>query len=102
MPLCIVTGSLKDSSGDAVTNAKLRVRVPVPTFNAASELIVPLEQEVTPDTSGNFTLTLQTSFTFICDVFYPPNADDSQRIITYALNIPATTTASFQSVIMSE
>ena len=102
MPLCVVTGHLHDSAGVAVTNASVKVRLLTPTFNSNDILIMPVEQSVVPNGSGIFTLTLQQSMSFACDVFFPPNSEDSQRSWTYALSVPATTTANFSDIIVSE
>lgn len=101
MPLCTVTGKLVDAKAVPVTNASVRVR-PTATFFVGGNLVVPTEQSVLPDTSGNFTLTLEQSRTYICSVFFPPNAEDSQREITYAIQTPAAISASFESVVIVE
>lgn len=101
MALCVVSGRLIDSKGDPVTNAEITARLTSPIVEG-TDLIVPTEQSVSTNASGQFTLTLHTSATFVCLVQYPPNAEDSQRLLSYALQTTAATSADFTSIIMNQ
>lgn len=100
MATCAVSGTLKDTTEAAITSVSVCVRpASALSFNATT-LIMPKEQEVTTDSSGNFTLTLSQSWTYLCCVSYPPNATDSAKRIHYTLSVPAATTANFNSIVL--
>ena len=101
MPTCAVVGKLLGPNGSPLDNAEIRVR---PTFSqfVGNNLIAPHEVSVTIDATGNFTLTLEQSLTYICTVNYPPNDTDGFKSVYFALSIPAITTADFSSVILTD
>lgn len=101
MATCAVSGNCIDPSGTAISSVSIIARVNQPVFSS-TELVTPLQVSVQTDTSGNFTLTLQQSISVIFTVMYPSIGTDPQRIFNYTGNIPATTTADFSSVVVSE
>jgi hypothetical protein len=101
MATCAVTGQLIGTDGVGIANATIRVR-PVGGQFFGNAMLVPHAQSVTVDASGNFTLTLQQSLQVICSIQYPPNDTDAYKEITMALSVPATTTADFSSIVVTE
>lgn len=101
MATCAVSGNMIDASGAAQQSVTVYARVVQPVFSGTS-LVTPTRISTYTDASGNFTLTVQQSVSVIFTVQYPPVGTEPQRIQSYTGTIPATTTASFSSVITSE
>lgn len=101
MATCAVSGTILDPSGTAISSATVYARITQPTISGAS-VISPYTLSTVTDTSGNFTLTIQQSISVIFSVQYPIVGTEPMRTFTYTGNIPATTTASFTSVIVTE
>ncbi len=87
--------------GSALQSVMVVARVTNPVFSGTA-LVTPAELEAETDSSGNFVLTIQQSVSVIFTVQYPPVGVEPMRTYTYSANIPATTTADFSSVIVSE
>lgn len=101
MATCAVSGSLVTPAGDAATSVTVYARVSQPCV-VGSSMVSPLMVSATTDASGNFTLTLQQSISVIFTVQYPVIGTEPLRQFYYTGNIPATSTASFTSVIVQE
>jgi hypothetical protein len=101
MATCAVSGQLLQLDGSALQSVSVVARVTNPVFSGTA-LIMPAELDAETNASGNFTLTLQQSVSVIFTVQYPPIGTEPLRTYTYSANIPATTTANFSSVIVSE
>lgn len=101
MATCAISGNIVDPSGTAISSVTITARVNQPVLSGTT-LIAPAQVSAATDTSGNFTLTLQQSTSVILTVMYPPVGTEAQLVYSYTANIPATTTASFSSVIVIE
>lgn len=101
MATCAVTGNIIDVSGTAIASVTVLARVAQPEISGTS-LVTPLQLSVQTDSSGNFTMTLQQSISVIFTIMYPSIGTDPKRIFNYTGNVPATTTADFTSVVVTE
>jgi hypothetical protein len=101
MATCLVSGPLLDPSGTALTSVTIYARITNPTLSGTS-LVTPFQLSVQTDSSGNFAMTLQQSISVIFTIQYPSIGTDPKRNAYYTGNIPATTTADFSSVIVTE
>lgn len=101
MATCLVSGNIVSPSGTAISSVTVFARVNQPVLSGTS-LVTPLQLSVQTDSSGNFAMTLQQSISVIFTIMYPSIGTDPQRNAYYTGNIPATTTASFSSVIVTE
>lgn len=101
MATCAISGTMQDSGGSAATSVTVIARIPAPQL-LGTTLVTPFEISTVTDSSGNFTLTVQQSLSVIFTVQYPIVGTEPLRIFNYTGNIPATTTASFSSVIVIE
>lgn len=100
MATCTVSGTITNSAETGLLSVEVCARpAGCLSFNATT-LIVPKEQETTTNASGNFTLTLSQSWTYICSVAYPPNDVDSAKLVFFTLSVPAATTANFNTIVM--
>jgi hypothetical protein len=101
MATCLVSGTLLTGAGEAATSVTVAARVPQATL-IGNSMITPYEVSVATDTSGNFALTLQQSLQVIFTVTYPTVGTEPMRSQTFTATVPATTTASFSSIIVVE
>ncbi len=101
MATCAVTGNIIDPQGTAISSVMILARVNQPIVSSLS-LVTPIEVWTTTDASGNFTLTLQQSVSVIFTVKYPIIGTEPMRQFDYTGNIPAATSAQFNSVIVIE
>jgi hypothetical protein len=101
MATCAVSGNIVDPSGTAISSVTVYARVSQPVLSG-STLVTPLQLSVQTDTNGNFVMTIQQSISVIFTLLYPSIGTDPKRIFNYTANIPATSTASFSNVIVTE
>lgn len=101
MATCLVSGTILQPSGVAASSVTVYARVPNPVV-VGSTLIEPNVISVATDVSGNFALTVQQSISVIFTVQYPIVGTEPMRTYSYTGNIPATTTASFNNIIVVE
>lgn len=101
MATCAVSGNITGIDGVALQSVTVEARINAPVLSGTT-LLIPALSEVATDASGNFTLTLQQSISVIFTVMYPPIGTEPQLIYQYTGTIPASTTASFSSVITVE
>lgn len=98
MSTCAVSGTIKDSQETALLSVQVTARPMTSISLDATTLLVPKWISTVTDSSGNFTLTLSQSQTYLCQIMYPPNSGDSAKIATFSLSTPATTTANFNTI----
>lgn len=101
MANCLVSGTILDPAGSAVTSATVFARLVAPTV-LGTTLVTPFEISAATDASGNFSITVQQSLTVIFTVKYPNSGSEMLRTYNYTGTIPAAATASFTSVITIE
>jgi hypothetical protein len=101
MAICLVSGTILDPAGSAVTSATVYARVLQPTV-LGTALITPYEVSASTDTSGNFSITVQQSLTVVFTVQCPVAGSEPMRSYTYTGTIPGTATATFSSIITIE
>jgi hypothetical protein len=101
MATCAVSGNIISPAGAVVVSTTVEARVNQGTFSSTS-LVMPLVIGTTTDSSGNWVLTVQQSLTVMFTVSYPPTDTDPVRKQVFTATIPATTTASFSSIVASE
>lgn len=101
MAICLVSGTILDPSGAAVTSATVYARLVAPTV-LGSTLVTPFEVSAATNASGNFSITVQQSLTVIFTVKYPDSASDPVRTYNYTGTIPGAATATFTSIITVE
>ncbi len=101
MATCAVSGSVLDIDGTPAMSVTVFARIPAPQVSGTS-VLVPFEISSVADASGNFVMTIQQSISVIFTVQYPIVGTEALRIFNYAGTIPATTTASFSSIIVVE
>lgn len=100
MATCTVTGKVTDSSETALASVDVTFR-PVAGLvsTTLSALFVPKALTVATDTSGNFTMTLSQGLSGVMEFRYPPDASSTARLISYAVSVPALTSADFSAII---
>lgn len=101
MATCAIAGVIQGPDEAAILSAEVRARLIFPVFSGTS-LLVPEEVSTVTNSSGQFTLTLSQSQTYLFTVLYPPNITDSTLRVSYAISVPAAVTASFSNIIISE
>jgi hypothetical protein len=97
MATCTVSGVLKDVSDTAIQSATIAARVVTPYFSTTIQ-IAPKEITTTTASNGSWSLVLIQGASAIVTIKYPPNATDSARIYTYAITVPAASTANFSDL----
>jgi hypothetical protein len=102
MSTCAVSGVIKDSAESGLLSVDVCARPAGALSLSATTIIVPKEQEVTTNSSGEFTLTLSQGWTYLCVINYPPNTEDSAKRLYVTLSVPVATTANFNSIVMVE
>ncbi len=100
MATCAISGAVVDASETAVGNVVVKFVVTTPYANgSATNWFIPKEVSVTTSTlTGAWTMTLSQGLSGIMSFDYPPNSTDSARRIQYAIVVPATPTASFNTL----
>lgn len=99
MAICTITGTIVDSTATGINGATIKFNVTAPQLDVANNLIMPFEVNTTSNSSGVFTLALDQGISGICAIEYPPNSTDSNRRHTFSILVPATSTATFASLI---
>ncbi len=97
MATCAVSGNIKDPSETAISGVTVKASIVNPFFVGTSQ-IVPKEISTTTDSSGNWTLNMTQSQSFIVTIEYPPNSIDTPRKQKYAITTPASASATFASL----
>lgn len=99
MALCTISGKLVDASETAISGVVIKASIVTPNANSsATQFILPKEVSTTSAADGTWSLTLSQLLSVILALEYPPNNTDSARRVTYAGTVPATSTASFNTV----
>ena len=100
MATCAVTGQVRDSGETVLASVEVTFR-PVAGLvsSTLSALFVPKVMVASTDSSGNFTLTLSQGLSGVMEFRYPPDASSTARLISYAVSVPALTSANFSAII---
>lgn len=97
MALCTVSGLLQDATATAISGATVRFNQVAPSFSTT--ILVPTKEVSTTTASdGTWSLSLIQGLSGIVSIDFPPNATDSNRRVTYSVVIPASASATLQSL----
>lgn len=98
---CTVSGTIKNISNAAITNATIRAYITTPFFHTDGTWIGAYEVTATPDGTGAWTLTLiettsvSKTITVVFD-YQGGTADRKRR--EYVITVPVTATANFSDL----
>lgn len=97
MATCAVSGTIKDASETAVSSCTIKANIVTP-FVVGTAFIVPKELSTTSDASGNWSLSLSQSQSYLISIEYPINSTDGKKRLTFSVTTPASSTANFSSL----
>lgn len=102
MALCTVSGNFTDISGTPIEFVKVKASIVTPFFNGNS-FIPPTESETISDDDGDWSLALIQGASVDITIEYPPNDTidytDSFRRLSYTIEVPSASTASFSNLV---
>lgn len=102
MATCTVSGTFVDSSSTAVNAVIVKFRVITPLLDPINQLVLPTEISTTSGSNGFWSLAIDQGITGLLSFDYPPSIIAPTRRTTYSVAIPATTSASFASIMPTE
>ncbi len=102
MPTCNVIGNLINPDGSVATSVEISARVVQPFISSAGSVVIPQEISTTTNTSGNFSIAVEQSVSVVFTINYPIASNEVLKKVTYTANIPAATSAQFESIIITE
>jgi len=97
MATCTVSGTIKDASETAISGAVVKASIITPIFSGTAH-IVPKEVSTTSASDGTWSLALLQGVNALVAIEYPPNSTDSKKRLTYAVTVPASSSANFSTI----
>lgn len=97
MATCVVSGVIKDVSDTAISGAEISSSLVTPVFSGTT-FIAPKEVSTTSAVDGTWSLTLVQGVSVIIHIEYPPSSTDTKRRVSYAITVPASSSANFSTL----
>lgn len=102
MSICIVTGTLVDSSTTGVSGATVKFRTVRAVLDASNSLVLPVEISTTTASNGSWTLNIDQGISGIMSFDFPPSVIGASQRQTYSIAVPASTSCPFYSLVTME